>query len=73
MWASVLLDHSESLRAQARRCRLLATGLTNEQDVLLLDRLADEYEAEAAKWEQRALAASNFEDGPESGPAATAS
>jgi hypothetical protein len=43
---------------------LLATGLTNDQDVRTLERMADEYEAEASKWEQRALAASNMQDGP---------
>lgn len=62
MWASVLLDHSESLRAQARRCRLLATGLTNPDDIDLLEHMADEYECEATKWEQRAMSAAAATD-----------
>jgi hypothetical protein len=59
MWVSALLDHSESLRAQALRCRALAAGLKTHDEIQLLLQMADEYEAEAANWEARALSRSS--------------
>jgi len=37
----------DRLHAQARRCRALAAGLSNHEDVRILELLAAEYEARA--------------------------
>lgn len=54
-WAPALLDRSADLRARARRCRQLATGLTSLEDIRVLEQLADEYDAQADDAEQRVL------------------
>lgn len=51
MGVMVRLDRADSLRAEARRCRQLATGLSNPRDVALLTGMAEEYELQALEWE----------------------
>ena len=47
------MSRLEHLQAQARKCRTLASGLTNREDVRMLEQLAREYEAEARSMMQR--------------------
>jgi len=51
MGVMVRLDEAARLRAEARRCRHLATGLSNPRDVDLLTAMAEEYELQALEWE----------------------
>ncbi len=40
-------DMTENPAAQARRCRTLASNMTNQSDIELLEHMADEYDLQA--------------------------
>jgi hypothetical protein len=45
------MDQAEELRAQARKCRQLAAGITDQETRNRLELLAQDYEARAAEAE----------------------
>jgi hypothetical protein len=53
------IGRSSVLRDRARRCRVLATGLSNDADRKVLECMAEEYEAEARQLDWGRIAAND--------------
>lgn len=58
------IGRSTALRDRARRCRILATGLSNEADRRILEGMAEEYEAEAHQLDSARMAINDDLAGP---------